>query len=170
MLTELEVFRHRKDNFFRDDANSPLTPDQKRHFAGLHYYPENPSLKLWVRVEAEADAGFIEIDTSTGQRQRYERAGSVKFDLSGQAIVLHLYSHGDPHRLFLPFRDATSGKETYAAGRYLDLELEADGTVLLDFNYAYNPYCAYNELWTCPLTPVENTLPVPIEAGETTYK
>ena len=109
------------------------------------------------------------MDTSTGDRRTYSRAGRFVFIVDGQECSLSLYSHDDPSSLFLPFRDATSGKETYGAGRYLDLTVEIDGQIDLDFNLAYNPLCAYNEGWSCPIPPVENWLTVPIHAGELTY-
>ena len=113
---------------------------------------------------------MLEMDTSTGEKQTYVRAGKITFQVEGAAAELYLYSSEDPHQLFLPFRDATSGKETYGAGRYLDVELNEDGTVQVDFNYAYNPYCAYNEDWSCPIPPVANWLEVPIAAGEMAYE
>ena len=111
----------------------------------------------------------LEMDTSTGAKQTYTREGKITFRVDGQETDLYLYSTGDPYELFVPFRDATSGKETYGAGRYLEAPVAEDGTVLVDFNYAYNPYCAYNELWSCPLPPVENWLKAPIRAGEMSF-
>ena len=105
------------------------------------------------------------METSTGDRQEYRRAGKIHFDVDGQTAQLTIFQ--DPEgELFLPLRDATSGKETYGAGRYLEPELIDDETVHVDFNYLYNPYCAYNEAYSCPLPPVENWLRVPIAAGE----
>jgi uncharacterized protein (DUF1684 family) len=89
----------------------------------------------------------------------------VSFEVRGEAVSLALYDSGHPG-YFLPFRDATSGKASYGAGRYLDIEPNSDGTVTIDFNLAYNPFCAYNDAYSCPLPPTENWLQVPIEAGE----
>ena len=95
----------------------------------------------------------------------HERAGVARFDVAGEEVTLTLYDTGHPG-YFLPFRDATSGTETYGAGRYLDLDRNPDGTLLIDFNLAYNPLCAYNDSYSCPLPPIENWLSVPIRAGE----
>lgn len=94
--------------------------------------------------------------------------GRLRFVLAGRALALTAYKVGDirSDSLFVPFKDDTSGRETYVAGRYLDLKPEPDGTYSLDFNDAYNPYCAYSNSYSCPLPPAENDLPVPIEAGE----
>jgi uncharacterized protein (DUF1684 family) len=110
----------------------------------------------------------VAADTSTGETQSYQRAGIIRFAVDGQPAELTLYQ-GEQGELFLPLRDATSGTETYGAGRYLEpTPLDAD-RVLVDFNYLYNPYCAYNEAWSCPLPPRENWLTVPIRAGEQTF-
>ena len=99
------------------------------------------------------------------------RAGLVRFDVDGESAQATLFSDDDDPGLFLPFRDATSGRETYGAGRYLDVQPpDADGDVVIDFNLAYNPYCAYSEGFSCPLPPAENRLDVPIRAGEMTFE
>ena len=110
------------------------------------------------------------IPTSDGATQVYRRAGRVRVVVGGQEAPLTLFAPQAGHGLFLPFRDATAGRETYGAGRYLDVAPPVDGRVVLDFNYAYNPYCAYNEHWSCPLPPVENWLRVPIRAGERRFE
>ena len=94
-----------------------------------------------------------------------ERAGIVRFNVAGEEVSLVLYDTGHPG-YFVPFRDKTSGTDTYGAGRYLDIDPNSDGTVTLDFNMAYNPLCAYNDAYSCPLPPVENWLTVAVEAGE----
>jgi uncharacterized protein (DUF1684 family) len=112
----------------------------------------------------------IVMQTSTGDQQTYRRAGVVRFDVDGRPTQVTLYSSPDMHELFLPFRDATSGKDTYGAGRYLEVERPAgESRVVIDFNVAYNPYCAYNPNWSCPIPPGENWLAVPIRAGERTF-
>jgi len=110
----------------------------------------------------------IALDTSTGDRRTARRAGFLDFELHGQRLSLTGFRLGRTPQgsLFVPFTDATSGRETYASGRYLDLELGPDGSVVLDFNLAYHPYCAYSDGYSCPLAPAENRLPVPILAGE----
>src|SRR5574341_1525617 len=167
--TDLDKFRRMKDHFYKNDPNSPLLPEQKRAFTSLSYFPENPALRFELAVKPYSPQDKIEMQTSTGDVQEYIRWGKIKFEVEGQPAELTLYASPMGHGFFLPFVDATSGKETYGAGRYLDLEPLPGGKVLVDFNLAYNPYCAYNERWSCPLTPVENRLKVRIEAGEKNF-
>ncbi|HIE21441.1 MAG TPA: DUF1684 domain-containing protein, partial [Acidimicrobiia bacterium] len=112
-----------------------------------------------------ADDSEVRVQTSDGQERIYRRTGRVTVEIAGQTVTLTLYSTDQPG-YFLPFRDATSGKTTYGAGRYLDIDPNGDGTVTIDFNRAYNPFCAYNEAYSCPLPPIENWLEVSVEAGE----
>lgn len=166
-VTGLELFRHRKDEFFRADPHSPLTPDQQREFDGLRYYDPAPDLNLELEVERIENAEPIQMQTSTGDVAQYIRYGRVTFAVDGQEATLTIYaSPGGQGGFFLPFTDATSGDETYGAGRYLDLEPPQDGHFHVDFNLAYNPYCAYSANWSCPIPPAENRLNVPIRAGE----
>jgi len=163
-MTELENFRAQKDAFFASHPESPLTPEQKRDFQGLNYFPENPGLRLEVTVEEFEEQEEVEMQTTTGGVQTYLRYGSFKFKVDGAEAELTMYaSH---HGFFLPFVDSLAGTETYGAGRYLEPQYLRNGMFLVDFNLAYNPYCAYNEAWTCPITPFENRVKVPIRAGE----
>jgi uncharacterized protein (DUF1684 family) len=109
-----------------------------------------------------------ELEGRRGGVQRYRREGALTFEVSGQPAQITLYDASDDG-FFVPFRDATSGRETYGAGRYLEAEAQSDGLVVVDFNEAYNPYCAYNARWTCPIPPSENWLQVPIRAGERSF-
>ena len=161
---ELEEFRAEKDEVFRTDPYSPLTEEQKSAFTGLSYYPPNDTLRLELPLGTDVDHESVTMDVSTGGSREYHRAGKIRFEIDGQPAELTLFAADD--QLFLPLRDATSTTETYPAGRYLEAEPLGDGRVLVDFNYLYNPYCAYNERWSCPIPPVENWLRVPIEAGE----
>ncbi len=163
-MTELEQFRAEKDDFFAHHPQSPLTPQQKSNFHGLAYFDENPALQLEVTVEPFAKPEEIEIQTSTGDVRVYTRYGRFAFTVDGVEAELTIYE--TEHGFFLPFVDSLAGKETYPAGRYLDLEPLPGNRFLVDFNLAYNPYCAYNDAWSCPLTPFENRLKVPIRAGE----
>lgn len=167
-MNELESFRKDKDHFFASDHHSPLTGEQQQTFNGLHYFAENPDLNLEVSVEEYSDKQEIQMQTSTGGVQSYQRYGRLRFAVQGQDVELTIYS--SEHEFFLPFIDALAGKETYGAGRYLDPIPSGEGKFLIDFNYAYNPYCAYNDLFTCPLTPFENRLKVPIRAGEKAFE
>jgi len=166
-MSELDEFRRDKDEFFREDPRSPLTPEQRANFAGLSYYPESPALRIEAELDTDVDRDEdIVMQTTTGGTQVYRRAGKVRFEVDGQPAEITLYESPEQHELFVPFRDATSGKETYGAGRYLEVEPPADGRAVVDFNDAYNPYCAYNPEWSCPIPPGENWLAVPVRAGE----
>lgn len=167
-ISDLEQFRTDKSDFFKHDPRSPLTSEQQRKFKGLPYFPENPALVVRSKIDRNVQPGVVRLETTKGTEQVYRRHGLVKFDVDGEATQVTLYASDDGHELFLPFRDATSGKETYGAGRYLDLHAHGD-YIVIDFNYAYNPYCAYNPDWSCPLPPAENWLKVPIRAGEKNF-
>lgn len=164
----LEHFRAAKDNWFARDPHSPLTHEEQHQFSGLSYYPFNPALHLHLALDRDVSDEPITMETSTGDQREYHRAGKIHFDVNGEPATLTVYS-GPNGELFLPMRDATSGKETYGAGRYLEPEMTGEDEVHVDFNYLYNPYCAYDEAYSCPLPPLENWLRVPIEAGERTY-
>jgi uncharacterized protein (DUF1684 family) len=166
-MSELDALRAEKDEFFGHHPQSPLTPEQKRGFHGLNYFPENPGLRLEVKVDELPVKESFEMQTSTGDVQHYERFGKFRFDLDGQEAELTIYRN--EHGFFLPFVDSLAGTETYPAGRYLEPEPLPGSRFLVDFNLAYNPYCAYNEMWSCPITPAENRLKLAVPAGEKSF-
>lgn len=163
-MNTLEAFRKDKDAFFKDDYQSPLTAEEKRIFDGLHYFPENPALRLELPLEKAAEQKTVVLQTSTGEAREYLHAGQVRFTVDGQEATLQVFL--DDYGYFLPFVDATAPDESYGAGRYLEPHDLGNGSLGVDFNLAYNPYCAYNERWSCPIPPRENRLKVRIEAGE----
>jgi uncharacterized protein (DUF1684 family) len=163
-MSELLEFRREKDEFFRNHFQSPLTREQKMTFQGLNYFPENKDLILDVQVEEFDPKETIEMQTTTGDTQIYERYGRFRFQVEGKDAELTIYQ--SEHGFFLPFVDSLAGQETYPAGRYLEPEPLPGGRFLVDFNLAYNPTCAYNEMWSCPVTPFENRIKVPVRAGE----
>lgn len=167
-MSELINYRKQKDIFLESDPHSPLSEDQRMNFQGLDYFPENQDLRLVIQVKPYLDQEQVEIRTSTGDLQTYTRYGSLDFETAGQEASLTLYIGKDGHP-FVPFRDGTSGKETYGAGRYLEPEPLGDGKFLVDFNLAYNPWCAYAPSYSCPLPPRENQLEVEILAGEKNF-
>ena len=168
MMSELTANRADKDDFFQNHPQSPLTPEQQSDFAGLQYFPENDALRLEVQVERLFEQQPFQMQTSTGGVQSYVRYGKFKFEVGGQPAELTIYQNENGY--FLPFVDSLAGKETYPAGRYLEPEPLPGDRFLVDFNVAYNPYCAYNEMWSCPITPAENRLKVPIWAGEKLFE
>jgi uncharacterized protein (DUF1684 family) len=163
----LIAYRKEKDEFFRTSHHSPLGHSDRSDFAGLDYFDPNPELVFTLPVKP-GDGSEVRVQTSDQQERVYRTAGTITFEVDGQTVELTLYDTGHPG-YFLPFRDATSGKSTYGAGRYLDIEPNDDGTVTVDFNMAYNPSCVYDDAYSCPLPPVGNWLQVPIEAGEKNY-
>jgi hypothetical protein len=163
-MSELTDFRTEKDEFFGRHPQSPLTPEQKRGFTGLQYFPENHALRLEVRAGPLLDQQPMQMQTSTGGVQTYVRHARFKFQVDGQEAELTIYQNENGY--FLPFVDSLAGTETYPAGRYLEPEQLPGNRFLVDFNLAYNPSCAYNEMWSCPITPAENRLKVAVRAGE----
>lgn len=169
--------RQQKDRFFVVSPNSPL-PHEERHkrFTGLAYYPPDPVFHVTVEIVPLSQPEIVQLATSTGEIRPQARYAELRFRLGGQQFLL--YGFANPHErhtheLFVPFRDATSGRETYGPGRYLDVALDHPARrvhmATLDFNLAYNPYCAYSPNYSCPIPPAENTLPIAITAGERTY-
>lgn len=156
-----------KDEFFARGGDSPLTDTQRAGFSGLRYFAPDPSVRYEATLERPTTTEYEDIQTSDGQIQHLPRAGTLRFDVGGVAVALAAYDQGN--ELFIPFRDATSGDETYGAGRYVEAHSIGRDRYEVDFNAAYNPYCAYNENWSCPLPPRENWLDVPIRAGEMTF-
>ncbi len=167
--SKLDGFRQRKDAFFKDHAQSPLSDAQKLVFEHLNYFPENPELRLALDLDTSGDGigEEITIGTVNGDAKHYTRAGRVHFSVDGQEVALTVFKEQVRGHFFVPFRDATAGDETYAVGRYLEPKLLPDGKLAFDLNQAYNPYCAYNTGWACPIPPFENVIKAPIRAGET---
>lgn len=180
-----DAFRVAKDALFASHPQSPLDAAARATFHELAYFPYNPAFCVSATLEPDTTEEEVLAPSSGPHTMPLRRAGRVSFSLGEVAISLAVYwidVYGGG--LFLPFRDTTSGSETYGAGRYLHdtvkgsdlLRLDgssapgyAGGRVLLDFNYAYNPSCAYDPRWVCPLTPTENRLTVAIRAGERVY-
>lgn len=165
-MTELRRFRAAKDAYLREDPDSPV---YGAAFGGLAYYPESDAYKVAAPFEPPAGREVVYLTTSVGDEQPYVRAGRAAFELAGRVCTLTLFRptfETENARLFVPFTDLTSGTETYGAGRYLEAPLLLGDQVLLDFNYAYSPFCAYTDRYRCPLPPAENRLPVAVRAGE----
>lgn len=163
-MSALTDFRKRKDEAFARENDNPLVEEQKKDFKGLKYFPENPDLKLEITVEEFPEKQTISMEPSTGVVQNYKRYGRFHFIVEGKPAELTIYT--SEHDFFLPFADSPARKETYGAGRYLEIESLGKGMFFIDFNYAYNPYCAYNDRWLCPITPIVNRIKIPIQAGE----
>lgn len=161
-------FRAQKDEFFELHPQSPLSPEQKQSFEGLNYFSPAQDLYFELEIDQFEEQKELTMQTTTGDLRQYIRYGKVHFEVENKQVALTVFS--SEHGFFIPFVDSQAGKETYGAGRYLDPEVLPDGRIVLDFNLAYNPYCAYNEFYSCPLPPAENRLDVPIRAGEKNFK
>ena len=165
-------FRAEKDAFFKTAPGSPIPHEERDAFTGLPYYPVAEDLVfegLTSTPYAGDEPTNFQIPTSDGKLRPARRAGVFEIAFPDGAQRLTAYELEGAHRdgrLFLPFLDATSGSETYGAGRYLDLEPDEDGTYAIDFNQAYHPSCVYAAHFSCPITPAENRLPIRVEAGE----
>ena len=164
-----------RDDLFATHPQSPIPPSARGTFAGLPFFDYTPTGRVLAEIR-EVDAQSYDITTSgePGSSYRFTRVAVASFAWEGEPIELEVYwLQGYGGGIFLPFRDGTSGQETYGAGRYLldtlkgaDLGTSEDGRLVLDFNFAYNPSCAYDPAWVCPLAPPPNRLRVPIRAGE----
>ncbi|MDI7260454.1 MAG: DUF1684 domain-containing protein [Thermodesulfobacteriota bacterium] len=177
VLQEKEVLEWRKerDQFFKSHQRSPLTSQGKRNFKGLRYYPFAPHYVFNGQIERtilhinnpKYYATFL---TNKGTNKRYIRYGKFHFQLNGKGYVLEIYKSILSDVLFIPFMDRTNGKETYEGGRYMDAEILPGYKMVLDFNMAYHPSCAYNDKFVCVLPPRENMLEIEIRAGEKNFK
>lgn len=163
--------RRAREEYFRESPHSPLPPELRgEEFPGLEYYPPDGAYRFVVELIEHEHPETVTVETTADGSQQYLRWGAFTVDIEGSSVTLQAYRPDrETDRFWVPFRDATSGETTYGAGRYLDLEPDThqspDGW-RLDFNAAYNPTCAYNAAYECPLIPPANWLEVAIEAGE----
>jgi len=168
-------WRKERDTFFKTHQRSPLSPKEKRNFKGLKYYPFNPKYVFCGQIERYSfhinnPKYYATFLTNKGINKRYIRYGTFHFKLDGQEYSIEIYKSILSDNLFIPFKDKTNGKESYDGGRYIDAEILQGYKMVLDFNMAYHPSCAYNDNFICVLPPRENTLDVEIRAGEKNFK
>jgi uncharacterized protein (DUF1684 family) len=173
-LDEIGKEREEKDHFMKTSAESPFA-ENKNTFKGLRYFPPDPKYKVTATLTPVRDKKVVTLTTNDGKEDRYSEYAHAEFDLGGhhnKLLILEIIETGPSRgKLFLAFGDETSARETYGAGRYLDVnKVSGSNTLTLDFNKAYNPYCAYTSTYSCPLPPAENLLAIPILAGEKTYE
>jgi uncharacterized protein (DUF1684 family) len=166
---KIEALRAAKDDSFKNDPDSPIPADKKSILLPLAYYPIDELYAVPATLEPSADRARIQVPTSIGKIRDLEVVGTLKFTVQGQTTRLTAFmeiTEPRSNRLFVPFADQTSGKETYPAGRYMELDPTPTGIYLVDFNIAYHPYCYYSPEYDCPFPPKENRLGMPIRAGE----
>jgi len=171
-LAKLREARRQKDQTLHNAPDSPIPGAQRATFAGLRYFAPAADFKVTASLTRLPVLQPQPLAMSLGAPESYQRWGTAEFELNGQPQKLTLLQKAGDKQLFVPFTDPTNGQQTYGAGRYLDVPLppaEAN-EVELDFNQAYNPYCAYNHEYSCPRPPAENRLTVPVMAGERAYR
>ncbi|MEZ5197703.1 MAG: DUF1684 domain-containing protein [Bacteroidales bacterium] len=174
---EIDKFRKGKNIKLMYTESSPLDESQKKSFKGLIYFPANEAYRVEATLMKDDQPEDIIMKTSTDRTPMYVRYGELQFILNNKEYKLAAFQNkkmldlsADTTRLFIPFRDETSGHETYGGGRYIDCQIPESGNiVIIDFNMAYNPYCAYNPKYSCVIPPEENRLSIKIEAGEKTF-
>ncbi len=166
---ELLLARQEKDAMFRDGEASPIPVQQRSGFTGLKYFDPDPDYVVTATFKESTRPDTIALQTSTAEKREAVRVGRFFFRLQGKDVKLWAYNFIDNEgddSFFVPFTDKTTGHETYYGGRYLDVPVLEEDEYILDFNQAYNPFCAYNPNFTCPLVPAENDLPIAVRAGE----
>ncbi|GAB7091635.1 DUF1684 domain-containing protein [Halorubrum luteum] len=172
-VDRLRANRREKDEFFAEHPQSPIPPEHREAFDSLEYFEPDPAYRVDATVTVHDEPDPVEMETTASNPVRYLRIVTFTFEFDGTEHTLAGYrQEGDDGAIFVPFRDKTTGQETYYQGRYMELEPEsepADGDVVtIDFNLAYNPFCAYSETFSCPLPPEENWLETTVTAGEKT--
>ncbi|MBN7811221.1 DUF1684 domain-containing protein [Algoriphagus sp. H41] len=169
---EIKQFQKKLNHSYADPSTSPLPPEKVNGFDGLPFFPVDERYRVTAKFLKLPEKALYTFQTSDNRLRDYERYAVATFTLHGQEYQLTLYKStakvitpGYENSLFLPFTDQSNGKDTYGGGRYMDVEIPEGDTIVLDFNRAYNPYCAYSDRYSCPIPPRENDLPLAIEAG-----
>jgi uncharacterized protein (DUF1684 family) len=167
-VDEIATARTAKDNDFRTASNSPVPENRRAALLPLAYFPIDPEYKAGAVLKPSNDTTVIDMPTSTGGQAKMRRVGTLEFSIKGHALTLTAFREvgATTDRLFVPFTDLTTGTETYAAGRFLELDPQTTGIYEIDFNRAFIPYCYYSPTYECPYPPAENRLQIPVRAGE----
>ena len=169
-------FQKELNEEYADSLKSPLTNEDRAHFKTLDFYPVSEKFIVEAYFVLAKKEKPFKMKTSTDRTPLYKKYGELHFEMEGKKLVLNVYQNIELSRkpgfkdyLFLPFSDATCGKESYIGGRYIDMRIPTSDKVIINFNKAYNPYCAYNYKYSCPVVPLENDLEIAIEAGVKKY-
>ncbi len=172
-IKELDGERKQKDEEMRTAEKSPLPADAKAGFRGLNYFGGSPEYQVKAILKRFDDPITFSMKTTTDRLPEYRLFGEASFTLKGEPWVLEVYQNvelskkpGYADYLFIPFNDRTNGRATYGGGRFIDARIPEGDTLIIDFNRAYNPYCAYNHKYSCPVPPDKNNLETKIKAGE----
>lgn len=172
IIAEIEKFQKGLNEEFLNPEESPLTKEEQKEFKGHNFYSINKSLRFEAKfIKTQSPLPF-QMKTTTDRTSTYDKYGEVVFEIEGKEYKLNIYQSHQLRQtekykdyLFLPFTDLTNGDETYGGGRYIDLNVPSDDSIIIDFNKAYSPSCAYNHNYSCPIPPKENDLNIRIEAG-----
>ena len=172
VLKKIQVFQNSLKEEYTDPYKTPLNPKSKKTFKGINFFPVNLKYNVQAKFVKTSNEKPFQMSTSSGMRKTYIKYAEVFFMIDAKQFKLNVYQSQELLKsadlkdyLFIPFTDATSGNETYEGGRYIDLTIPTSNTIVIDFNEAYHPYCAYTDGYNCPVPPQENSLPVKIEAG-----
>jgi len=171
-------FQREMNASFKDASKSPLTKKGLKEFKGLDFYPMDTKYIVEAKLVKTPDAPEFKFPTTTNRVELYKKYGEIFFTIDGEDLKLDIYKdtevvQGYENHLFLPFLDKTSGNTSYGGGRFIDVlttDEQPNGTIIINFNEAYNPYCAYSDRYSCPITPRSNYIDVEIKAGVMAYK
>lgn len=170
-------FQNQQNSFFKDASKSPLKPKDLKAFEGLDFFPIDSTFVVEAQLKRTPNTPFFDMKTTTKRVTKERVFGVLSFTINNKSYNLNVYqsapnpdSDAESDYLFLPFLDATNGTETYGGGRYIDLKIPEGNQLTVDFNRSYNPYCAYNEKYSCPIVPRENYLSLKIKAGVKRFK
>lgn len=176
-IAQVKAYQAKLNKSYADEKTSPLLPEDLKKFKTLAFYPANANLKIKAKFTKTKNAKPFEMATSTDRKPLYKEFGIATFSIDGKPYVLHIYQNLDLLKkpefedyLFVPFYDETNGIETYGGGRYIDTDMPEGDSIIIDFNKAYNPYCAYSYKFSCPIPPKENDLAIAIKAGVKAFK
>ena len=170
-------FQKAQNAFFKDASTSPLKSKDLKAFEGIDFFPIDSSFVVKAQLTRTPNSSYFEMKTTTERMSKERVFGTISFSINKNSFELNIYqgessleSDADSDYLFLPFLDDSNGETTYGGGRYIDLTIPSGDTLVIDFNKAYNPYCAYNEKYSCPIVPRENYLALKITAGVKRFK
>lgn len=174
-MTYNSAFQKKMNEMFKDASKSPLKPNDLKTFSSLSFFPIDSSFVVKAKLTPTPNSEYFDMKTTTERVSKERVYGVLSFELLQQTFELKVYQGKDSteiksNYLFLPFLDDTNGISTYVGGRYMDLEVPKSDSIWLDFNTAYNPYCAYNERYSCPIVPRQNYVPLEIKAGVKRFK
>ncbi|MFH0893276.1 MAG: DUF1684 domain-containing protein [Bacteroidota bacterium] len=175
--TEIKAYQQQLNDEYKNPKDSPMKDEDQLAFTGHEFFKPNLKYRVVADFKLTPEAKVFEMARSKGNTAPYRKYGEATFMIGKKKYTLALYQNQKlmndekyKNELFIPFRDRTNGLETYGGGRFMDVDIPAGNTVIIDFNKSYNPYCCYNEKYSCPLPPKENILSIEIRAGIKTYK